>query len=67
MKGSGLYFPIGRTLVAYNKVHALKLLNVSNTDIVMIGRDFQSFLKNDSDTLWKSIQRDIPNANRTIR
>jgi hypothetical protein len=49
VKGSGLYLPLGRTLIAYNKVHAMKLLNASNASIVRYcGRDFQSFLKKDS-------------------
>jgi hypothetical protein len=48
-KGSGLYLPLGRTLVAYNKVHAMKLLNSPNSQIVIYGgRDFQSFLSKDS-------------------
>ena len=51
-----MYLPIGRSLVAYNKAHALKLLGTPNADIVRIsGRDFQSFLKKDSETLWKNI------------
>lgn len=48
-KGSGLYLPLGRTLVAYNKVHAMKLLGAQDAQIVLYGgRDFQSFLRKDS-------------------
>jgi hypothetical protein len=48
-KGSGLYLPLGKTLVAYNKVHAMKLLGAPNTQIILYGgRDFQSFLRKDS-------------------
>ena len=63
VKGSGLYLPIGRSLVAYNKVHALKMLNTPNTEIVRIGgRDFQSFLQKDSEALWNKIKTTNPNA-----
>ena len=64
-KGSGLYLPVGETLIAYNKVHALKMLDVLNKDIVVVGgRDFQTFLKKDSDALWEQILQSNPNANR---
>lgn len=63
VKGSGLYLPIGRSLVAYNKVHALKMLNTPNTEIVRIGgRDFQNFLQKDSEALWKKIITTNPYA-----
>ena len=49
VKGSGLYLPLGKTLVAYNKVHCMKMLGASNAQIVLYGgRDFQSFLNRDS-------------------
>ena len=48
-KGSGLFLPLGRTLIAYNKVHAMKLLGAPNSEIVKYGgRDFQSFLRKDT-------------------
>jgi hypothetical protein len=65
-KGSGLFLPIGRTLIAYNKVHAMKMLDVPNSDIVKVGgRDFQAFLKKDSDTKWKEIKKNNPQAKRS--
>lgn len=64
-KGSGLFLPIGNTLIAYNKVHAMKMLDIPNTDIVKVGgRDFQSFLRKDSEGLWKKIKSKNPDANR---
>lgn len=64
-KGSGLYLPIGNTLIAYNKVHALKMLDVLNTQIVAVaGRDFQSFLQKDSDALWVEIKKKNPKADK---
>ena len=51
VRGSGLYLPLGKTLVAYNKVHAMKLLGAANDQIVLYGgRDFQSFLRRDSES-----------------
>lgn len=48
-KGSGLFLPLGRTLIAYNKVHAMKLLGAPNSEIVKYaGREFQLFLRKDS-------------------
>jgi len=64
-KGSGLFLPVGNTLIAYNKVHAMKMLDVPNSDIVRVGgRDFQSFLKKDSDALWKDIKAKNPKVDR---
>lgn len=55
-KGSGLFLPLGRTLIAYNKVHAMKLLGAANADIVKYGgRDFQLFLRKDSDAYRKTV------------
>jgi hypothetical protein len=54
-KGSGLFLPLGRTLIAYNKVHAMKLLGAPNSEIVKYGgRDFQSFLRADSAAVAKT-------------
>jgi len=54
-RGSGLFLPLGRTLIAYNKVHAMKLLGAPNSEIVKYGgRDFQSFLKRDTDAYAKT-------------
>lgn len=54
-KGSGLFLPLGRTLVAYNKVHAMKLLGAPNSEIVKYGgRDFQSFLRKDTEAYRKT-------------
>jgi hypothetical protein len=54
-KGSGLFLPLGRTLIAYNKVHAMKLLGAPNSEIVKYGgRDFQSFLRRDTDAYEKT-------------
>ena len=51
VRGSGLYLPLGKTLVAYNKVHCMKLLGAANDQIVLYGgRDFQSFLRKDSES-----------------
>jgi hypothetical protein len=51
VRGSGLYLPLGKTLVAYNKVHCMKMLGVPNDQIVLHGgRDFQSFLRKDSES-----------------
>ena len=65
VRGSGMYIPLGRSLLAYNKVHALKQLGVHNSEIVMFGgRDFQSFLKQDSDAAWKKIVAKKPDAKK---
>lgn len=54
-KGSGLFLPLGRTLIAYNKVHAMKLLGAKNADICKYGgRDFQFFLDKDSKAYWNT-------------
>jgi len=54
-KGSGLFLPLGRTLIAYNKVHAMKLLGAENADICRYGgRDFQAFLDKDSKAYWNT-------------
>lgn len=65
VKGSGIFLPLGQTLVAYNKVHALKLLDTLNTDILQVGgTDFQSFLQDDSEGMWQEIKKLDSNANR---
>lgn len=65
VRGSGLYIPVGRSLLAYNKVHALKLLRVANKDLLVFGgRDFQNFLKKDSNGIWKDIVAKNPSAQR---
>jgi len=62
-KGSGVFLPMGIYLTAFNKVHAMKLLDVPNSDIVQVGgRDFQNFLKSDSDALWETIKTSNPDA-----
>lgn len=62
-KGSGLFLPLGKTLIGYNKVHVLKMLDVPNTDIVRLGGvDFQYFLKKDSEAIWKKIVATKPDA-----
>lgn len=62
-KGSGIYLPLGRSLVAYNKVHALKMLGVANSDLVQYaGLDFISFLQHDSEAAWKAIRAKDPHA-----
>lgn len=49
VKGSGIWIPTGNTLIAYNKVHALKLLDMPNKDLLKhAGYDFITFLKEDS-------------------
>lgn len=49
VKGSGIWIPTQNMLTANNKIHALKLLDVSNTEILKnIGNDFIGFLKDDS-------------------
>ena len=64
-KGTGLYLPIGNSLIAYNKTHALKKLNTLNKDILKVaGRDFQYFLNKDSHTLWNKIKSENPNAKK---
>ena len=61
--GSGLFLPVGNTLISYNKAHALKLLDVLNTDIVKIGgKDFQNFLRKDSIAAWNKIITTNPKA-----
>ncbi len=65
VRGSGLYIPVGRSLLAYNKVHALKLLRTANKDLVVFGgRDFQNFLKKDSNAMWENILKQNPSAQR---
>jgi len=64
-KGSGLYLPLGNSLIAYNKTHALKKLDMINKDILKVaGRDFQYFLNKDSTTLWNEITNKDPYAKR---
>jgi hypothetical protein len=64
-KGSGVFLPLENTLVAYNKVHALKMLDVPNTSIVTVGgTDFQFFLQRDSEKLWRAIKIKTPEAAR---
>lgn len=62
-KGSGVYIPLGETLIAYNKAHALKMLQVPNNVILSIaGVDFQSFLQADSEKMWAAILKSNPKA-----
>ncbi len=64
-KGSGLYLPLGRSLIGYNKVHILKMLDVPNSDILSVsGKDFKYFLKKDSDSMWNLIKMKDPKAQR---
>lgn len=49
VKGSGIWIPSGNMLTANNKIHALKLLDTPNVDILKkCGYDFITFLVNDS-------------------
>lgn len=53
-KGSGLFLPLKNSLIAYNKVHALKMLNVRNDEILKhSGAYFQYFVQKDSNRLLK--------------
>jgi len=64
-KGSGLYLPLGNTLIGYNKVHVAKMLNISNESIMQVaGRDFQHFLQVDSNIMWNNILKNNPNAKK---
>lgn len=54
VRGSGLFLPLRNSLIAYNKVHALKLLGVPNEDIVKYaGNYFQYFLHRDTRKLMR--------------
>ena len=65
VRGSGLYIPVGRCLISYNKIHALKQLGVYNSEIVpYAGRDFQSFLQADSKAMWADVVAKNPKADK---
>lgn len=65
VRGSGLYIPVGRCLISYNKIHALKQLGVYNSEIVpYAGRDFQSFLQADSRAMWADVVAQNPAADK---
>jgi hypothetical protein len=56
VKGSGFFLPVGNSLIGYNKIHVLKMLDVPNSDILRVaGYDFQSFLQKDSEAIWKKM------------
>ena len=65
VRGSGLYIPVGRCLISYNKIHALKQLGVYNSEIVpYAGRDFQSFLQQYSKAMWADVVKQNPGADK---
>lgn len=66
VRGSGVYLPLGNTLVAYNKVSALAQLGVTPEEMLKhAGKTFNEFLQADSEEEWKRILRKSPSAKRS--
>ena len=55
VRGSGVYINVGKSLIAWNKVHALKILGVPNEKILELsGNTFRMWLKHDTKTILQN-------------
>ena len=65
VRGSGLFLPLGNTLTAYNKIHALRLLHVTDEEILRyVGGGFLTFLGVDSKAWWADFVKSPRNRKR---
>jgi hypothetical protein len=66
VRGSGLFLPIGKTLFAYNKIHAFRLLGCTDEEIVYgLRPNVIAFIQNESNVAWTEWTTQNPTAAKT--
>jgi len=66
VRGSGVFLPLGNTLVVNNKVSALTQLGVTPKEMLpYAGKAFIKFLQTDSKAAWREIKENNPDAKKS--